>query len=237
MKASCRVFVAFAIGLAALLPTGAVAGPVVGHSATTERLESLPRRPANQRAIVTIYQFRSGVPEVNDSAATDMFTTALIKSGAFLVAERQEANDVMSEKRLNAQGMTTGNTASKKLAGVKYIFEGAVSEANANENQDSGGVSVGGMTVGGGHNQGEIAIDVRVLDADSGLVLDAIDVHENINSSNGGVSGVGNLLSRLSGQYIPVDANVQHSHNDGVDAALRACIEDAVLELVKRYSQ
>lgn len=46
---------------------------------------------------------------------------------------------------------------------------------------------------------------------------------------------MGNLLSTLSGHSIPIDASVQHAQNDGVDAALSACIEDAVLELVNRY--
>lgn len=139
------------VAVAAMAAASAGAAPQVDHSATTQALESLPRKAANQRPIVTIYQFRGGVPGVNAGAATDMFMTALMKSGAFLVAERVEANDVMAEKRLNMQGMTDGDTATKKLAGAKYIFD------------------------------------------------------------------------------------FQHTHNDGVDAALRACIEDAVLELVKRH--
>ena len=86
---------------------------------------------------VTIYEFRSSVSEVSGAAATDMFTTALIKSGSFTVAERQRLNQgVAFEKQLNAQGQTTGDAARSQLKGADFIFEGTVSEANAPGEQD-----------------------------------------------------------------------------------------------------
>jgi curli biogenesis system outer membrane secretion channel CsgG len=210
--------------------------PVVDNSRTSDRLESLPRAPLAQRPVVTIYEFRSGVPEVADAALTDMFTTALVKSGQFRVVERQRlAQGIAQEKQMNAQGMTTGNIAPNKITGASYIFEGAVSEANPNQDSTSGGMSVYGMNMNGNKSAGEIAIDVRVDDANSGEVLDAIDVKKKVKSSGGGVSGVGNLIGAMGGGYSPVDANVQTQHNDGVDAAVRSCIEAAVLELVHRY--
>lgn len=232
LAAACCVLVGFTT-------TAALADdddPVVDNSRTSDRLESLPRVPVAQRPVVTIYEFRSGVPNVADTAMTDMFTTALIKSGQFRVVERQRlAQGVAAEKQLNAQGMTTGSIAQNKITGASYIFEGAVSEANENEDSTSGGVSVYGMSMNGNKSSGEIAIDVRVDDANSGEVLDAIDVKKKIKSSGGGVSGVGNLVGAMGGGYSPVDANIQTQHNDGVDAAVRACIEAAVLELVHRY--
>ncbi len=76
--------------------------PQMDNSATTQKLESLPRVEGN-RKVVTIYEFRSSVPEISAAAATDMFTTALIKSGTFTVAERERLNQgVAFEKQLNA---------------------------------------------------------------------------------------------------------------------------------------
>ena len=210
--------------------------PVVDDSRTSERLESLPRVPLEKRPVVTIYEFRSGVPDVADAAMTDMFTTALVKSGQFRVVERQRfSQGVSAEKQLNAQGFSTGNIAQNKVTGASYIFEGAVSESNENADSTSGGLSVYGMSMNGNKGAGEIAIDVRVDDANTGEVLDAVDVKKKIESSGGGVSGVGNLIGAAGGFSSPVDANVQTQHNDSVDAAVRACIEAAILELVRRY--
>jgi curli biogenesis system outer membrane secretion channel CsgG len=217
--------------------------PQVDHSRTSDALEALPRLPVSERKVVTIYQFSSGVPDVSNSALTDMFTTALIKSGAFLVAERERLpTDIASEKGLNAKGMSTGDTANQKVTAAQFIFEGTVSESNQNQDSNQNQFSLGGMTVGGQNQVGKIAIDVRVVDVDSGLVLDAIDVSKVIRSRSSGVSGVGalaNSIAGLSGQSVPLspDVSTQTSHNEGVDEALRACIEAAVLELVHRYGE
>jgi curli biogenesis system outer membrane secretion channel CsgG len=229
----------------AVIPGRALADPddpVVDHSRTSDRLEALPRLPMNQRKVVTIYQFTSGVPGVSNSALTDMFTTALIKSGAFLVAERERLNaDIATEKGLNAHGMSTGDTAQHKIAAAQFIFEGTVSESNADQDDSSTTGSIGGLNVGGSHQNGKIAIDVRVVDADSGLVMDSIDVSKMLRSHGSSFSGLGafaNSVAGLGGGSIPLAPDVSHTenHNAGVDEALRACIEAAVLELVHRYS-
>ena len=86
--------------------------PVIDNSRTTKKLQSI-KRPKGQRKVVTIYEFRSSVPEVNGAAATDMFTTALIKSGYFAVAERQRLDQgVMREKQLQGSGAATGRRPS-----------------------------------------------------------------------------------------------------------------------------
>ena len=62
-----------------------------------------------ERLPVTIYEFRSGVAAVNGAAATDMFKTALVKTGRFRVVERARLNEgVVREKQLNAGGRADG---------------------------------------------------------------------------------------------------------------------------------
>ena len=217
--------------------------PAVIRSRTSDRLAALPRLPINQRKIVTIYEFRSGVAGIDNRALTDMFTNALVTSGAFAVVERQRVvPDLTTEKSLNARGATSGDTASRRLAGAQYIFEGVVSEAAPDEDSSEGAIALGGMEIGGRSRKGEIAIDVRVLDADSGMVLDSVAVSKKIEAGGKHVSGIGNLaqsVAGLSGASIPLDPNASFAtaHNEGVDRALRACIETAVLELAQRYTQ
>lgn len=214
----------------------------VDNSKTSQKLKSLKRKPG-AKPVVTIYEFRSSVPEIQVKAAQEMFVTALIKSGAFAVAERQRLNEgVMREKQLNAAGTTTGTSASRKLAGASYIFEVVVSEANPGESQTEGGLSVGGMDLTHGSAKDGIGMDVRIVDAESGLVIDAVNVRKKIEAANTSVSGVGKLaqsIFSLRGKSLPLnpDANVKSSRKESVDKALRSCIEAAVYELAKRIGE
>jgi curli biogenesis system outer membrane secretion channel CsgG len=228
--------------------------PEVDNSKTTQKLKSL-KGNGGAKPVVTIYEFRSSVPEVPAKAGQDMFVTALMKSGAFAVAERGRLNEgILREKQLNATGQTTGNSASRKMAGASYIFEVVVSEANAGESQTEGGVSVGGMDVGLGSATDGIGMDVRIVDAESGIVVDAVNVRKKIESTSAIVSGVGKLAqswfaSKLKSTTLAAvnavnavnelnpDANVKSSRKEGVDKALRSCIETCVYELAKRLGE
>jgi curli biogenesis system outer membrane secretion channel CsgG len=190
---------------------------------------------------VTVYEFRSALPGLNAQAATDMFKTALVQSGQFRVVERSRLNEgVAREKQLQAGGYASGKAAESRLRGAQYVFEGTVSEANSAERQSSGGVNVAGMQVGGGSSRDSIAIDVRVVDAASGDIVDAITVRKTLSSDEANVSGVGNLLSTVAARrnkyspYTP-DIQAQQRRSEGVDSGLRAAIDEAVLQLAKRF--
>jgi curli biogenesis system outer membrane secretion channel CsgG len=215
--------------------------PVVQTTKSGGALKALGSKPLEQRVAVTIYEFHSGVPNVSVTAATDIFTTALIESGQFRVVERQRlAQGVVAEKQMNAAGQTTGDVAQKQLRGARYIFEGTVSEANAGETQRQGGINIGGLNLGGGKNKDTIAVDVRILDAETGDVLDSVSVSKVLNDSSAGVSGtaafVGTLASMRGAVANPLtpDVSYQSTHQESVDKALRACIETSVLALIKR---
>ncbi len=233
----------FVFAATVFLASGTASGwgseePKADDSETTKKLESLPRRTGD-RKVVTIYQFRSSVQEVAGANATDMFTTALIKSGAFLVAERQRLNEgIMAEKQLNTQGLTSGNAVEEKLAGADYIFEGSVTEANAQESKTGVGGTFKGLGIEGSQEKGRIGLDLRVIDARTGVVLDAVNVSKSIKQDGFSVSGVGALLGGIiKKETHGADAAVSHDTKEGIDKALRECIEEAVYQLVKRYSK
>lgn len=225
---------------AALIPTlmtGCLAGnPVADDSYTSKRLESLPQ-PGGPRKVVTIYEFRSGVPEISAHGATDMFTTALIKSGSFAVAERQRVNEgVIREKQMNAQGMTTGDNANQRLTGADYIFEGSVTEANANADKNGIAGTVRGLGVEASGAKAVIGLDLRVIDARTGLVLGAVNVRKPVKQGGVSVSGIGSFVQQLTKRDLQgTDVNVGHDSKEGVDEALRACIEEAIYQMVRRY--
>ena len=212
----------------------------VDDSATAKELKQVQRR-AGAKPVVAIYEFRSAVPEVQVGAAREMFVTALIRSGAFAVAERQRLNEGVMRERQLAQGGTTAAApaAQGQMTAARYIFEVVVSEANAGGNESSGGVNIGGMQVSGGSTADQIGMDVRIVDANTGLVVDAVNVVKKLESSTTNVSGIGSLLNSLAslrGKNLPVqvDADSRSSRKEGVDRALRSCIEAAVAELARR---
>jgi curli biogenesis system outer membrane secretion channel CsgG len=251
MNVSAAVRVAIAsvfigmIGLSGVAQAGKSsddgADPVIQESKTSKALEALPPKPLEQRVAVTIYEFHSGVPSVSVGAATDIFTTALVRSGQFRVVERNRlTQDVVREKQLNAAGQSDGDSAQKQLHGARYIFEGTVSEANASENSKQGGLNIGGLSLGKGHNQDTIGVDVRILDADTGDVLDSVSVTKELKDSSIGIGGTAAFVSTLASltghtaSPLTPDVNYQSSHQESVDKALRACIETSVMALIKR---
>lgn len=233
--------------VSALLPgcagDGRGSDPVVDNSSTSRGLQQL-QRPTGERITVAIYEFRSEVPEVNARMAADMFTTALVRSGQFTVVERSRLNqNVVREKQLNAAGQTTGQTAQAQLLEARYLFEGTVSEANRDANTNKNAVSIGGARIGGGSNKDTIAVDVRMIDASNGAVLDAVAIRKELSGGQASVSGLGALASTYLGtkgrtaSALTPDVEHASSRKESVDAALRSCIEAAVLEISKRLQR
>jgi curli biogenesis system outer membrane secretion channel CsgG len=227
-----------AAGLSVVGVTPAQSPARVDDSASARALRQVPRKPG-ERPVVAIYEFRSAVPEVQVGAAQEMFVTALVRSGAFAVAERQRLGEgVMRERQLAQQGVTAGG-ASGQVAAARYVFEVVVSEANAGESESAHGFNVGGMRVQSAGTRDAIGLDVRIVDTATGTVVDAVNVVKKIEAGTTSVSGVGNLLSSLAGRQgrslpLPVDAETRSSRKESVDRALRSCIEVAVAELARR---
>lgn len=243
--ARCCAVVALAAVAAATL--SACAGtpqsqaPQVDGGTSTHALKALPRRQG-ERIAVSIYEFRSSVGEIPARGSTDLFKTALVQSGQFRVVERSRLNEgVIREKQLNASGLSTGKAGSELLTGARYIFEGAITEANASQTQRSGGFSVAGLEIGGSSNKDVIGLDVRVVDVATGDVVDVVTVRKSVASDTVGVSGIGtaigNVLSRKGrgvGAYAP-DAQLQQQRRESLDVALRSAIDQAVIELAGRF--
>jgi curli biogenesis system outer membrane secretion channel CsgG len=219
---------------------GFVTSLCIAISATVHAQDA--KKPA--RIPVAIYEMRSSVSEIQARAATDMFTTALVKTKKFRVMERQRIGDgVAKERDLNAQGITTGDAATKKVKGAGVIFEATISEVSIGKSTNESGISIGGLQIGGGKAEDGMGIDVRVLDASTGEVLDAINVRRAIKSTASSVGGVGALLDNVlaakgksTGGFTP-DISNKSSTRESMDETLRTLIEDAVNQLTKRSGE
>lgn len=235
-----------ALLLAIAQPFDAQAGkpPKVDDSKTSRALAEGGQPRLKQRIAVTIYQVRSGIGDIDVRAATDMFTTALVKSRRFRVVERSNMGDgLSSEHQLNASGATTGDVANYQLRGAQLIFEAVISEASADAGGSDGGLTIAGVNFGRSSNKGGLGMDVRVLDARNGDVLDAVNVRKELKSGSVSVQGIGSavdkILSRSGkslGEYTP-DGGGTISSNESIDQAVRMLIELSVKELADRSGE
>ena len=213
---------------------------------------NLPNAPSSAAAsrgsrlpTVTIREFRSSVSEITPRGATDMFIAALVRSRRFRVLERARmADGIAPEKALNQQGMTTGQAGQSQYLGAAYVFEATVSEASAGERKSAFTLGLAGAVAGQGSTTDSVAIDVRLTDVESGLVVDAVTVRKQLLSTETKVAGVGgalaNLLTRGRGSTLanalsPTDQYLS-ARKDSLDRALREAIDDAVAEVARRFT-
>ncbi len=210
--------------------------------AGSKQRPTLPRKSSDARVAVAIYEFTSNLPEISPRGATEQFKTALVQSGQFRVVERAKLDrGVVREKQMNAAGQTTGSTSQQQLRGAEYIFEAEITELGSGTRTSSNGVNIGGLQIGGASNRDEFGIDVSIVDANTGDVLDAISVRKRLKGTARSVGGIGALINRVRAEQgkggVAYSPEVQHqsTRKDNFDAVLREAIEDAVHELAKRF--
>jgi curli biogenesis system outer membrane secretion channel CsgG len=211
-------------------------------SSTSQALRKLPRKSPEQRVAVAVYEVGSNLMELPSRGATEMFKTALVKSGQFRVVERAKlARGVVAEKQMNAAGQTTGTVAQQPLRGAEYIFQAEITVITASASGSSTGVNVAGLQLGGSGNKDTLGVDISIVDAATGDVVDAVNVRRKLAASQLSVSGVGALASRVMAErgkmasvYTPEVAHTS-GRKDSLDEGLRACLEEGVRLLALRF--
>jgi len=103
---------------------------------------------------------------------SDMLTTELVKSGKFMVMEREQLHHVLAEQDLGQSGRVTEQTAPQvgKLLGVAAVVYGSVTEfgySAADWEVKKGGF--GGLGVS--KTTARAAIDVRMIDTTTGEII------------------------------------------------------------------
>jgi curli biogenesis system outer membrane secretion channel CsgG len=120
--------------------------------------------------VAGMYWWRASVA----SELQDMLASELVSTHAFQVLERKEINAVLSEQDLSASGRVSKSTLVKmrKIKGAKYLIAGTVS-AFEKTSAKGGKVRFKGLSVGGKKEKSYIAVDVKVIDAETGEIVDA----------------------------------------------------------------
>ncbi len=108
----------------------------------------------------------------------DMLTTALVKSGKYVVIERQEINKVLEEQKMGQAGLVTPESAAKigKLLGVELAVMGAVTEFGYSKGGTGGRIK--GIGIGVKKQKATVAVDVRFVNTTTGEIIAAENVRK-----------------------------------------------------------
>jgi len=187
-----------------------ILGPMVDSlSAEKPRIGVL--RFTNQVAGTSFWRWNNTVAtELQDMLIAELFSTK-----AFSVLERKEIGAVLSEQDLSASGRVSQSTLvkMKRIKGAKDLIAGTVTAFEMS--QSSGGkVRFKGLSLGGKKSKAYIAVDVKVIDSETGEIADARTIEA---KAKGSAVGAGLSLRNF-------DIGGSKAKKTPVGKAIRACI-------------
>ena len=150
---------------------------------------------------------------------SDMLADGLVNSNRFIVLERQHVKDVMAEQDFGRSGRVKKETAPQigEIEGAQLLIRGAITVF---EPECSGGtLAIVGV------KQACVAINMRIIDAKTGRVLNATTV-----DGSAMTAGVG-LAANVSSMPLPL--GLGGWSKTPMERAIRNCIDSAVQHIVK----
>lgn len=146
----------------------------------------------------------------------DMLISELASTNSFRVLERRELDAVLDEQDLGRSGRINPRTRARlgKITGAQYLVAATVSAFEQNTSGGGGGLSFRGISLGGRQDKAYMAVDLKVIDVETGEIYDARTVEATSKSS--GVS-VGVYRDGFGG-------HLSEYKNTPVGKAIRACI-------------
>lgn len=146
----------------------------------------------------------------------DMLISELAATNSFRVLERGELDAVIREQDLGASGRISQGTRARlgKITGARYLVAATVSAFEHNTSGGGGGISYGGISLGGRQDKAYMAVDLKVIDVTTGEIYDARTVEAT--SKSGGLN-VGVYRGGFGG-------HLNQYKDTPVGKAIRACV-------------
>lgn len=151
-----RVF--FYLSLVAVLST---TGTLVG-----QKLDNLKKRVA-----VVDFEDRAGYGYHIGRGISDMLVTTLVKTGKFIVVEREQLDKVLAEQGLGMSGAVTPQSAATagQLLGAEIIVTGSVSEFGEKKSALGGRIpKIGGKI---SKRSARSVVDIRLVNTTTGEII------------------------------------------------------------------
>jgi len=204
------------LGIAVLAVAGCTSAKVVSSSGgpTIEQAQQEPYTGPKKRIAVKAFEFKAarGSREIG-RGMSDMLADSLFNTNRFIVLEREHINEVIEEQDFGASGRVKKETAAPigEIEGAELIIRGAVTEF---EPECKGGAALFIIAA----KQACVTVNLRIIDAKTGRVVNATTVEGRSGTVGGGlVFATGGLPVGLGGWK-----------KTPMESAIRNCIETAV---------
>ncbi|WP_127478136.1 CsgG/HfaB family protein [Sulfurivermis fontis] len=215
-----RLHTFFLLSLAAALLVGCSSAQVVSSSngPTISQARAEPAMGVKKRVAVKAFEYKAAKGGYGDvgHGLSQMLTDALFNSNAFIVLERERLEEVMQEQNLGDTGRFKQETVAPKgeLEGAELLIYGSVTEFEPN--------CRGGSLLLIGAKEACVAINIRIVDAATGRVVNATTVE-----GTSGSAGVGLIFTTS-----PLPVGLGAWAKSPMEKAMRQCIEAAVNHIV-----
>jgi curli biogenesis system outer membrane secretion channel CsgG len=163
------------------------------------------------------------------AAMTEQLTTALINTGRFVVLERKGLEEVLGEQDLGASGRANKDTAppTGRVIGAEWLIKAAISEYTDKKSKSGGAIVFRGIGLGGTKEEAYVALDVRIIDAATGEVIDSVKADGSAKKS-GALGGLA-----LGGVYLVAGKE----DSTPIGQATRGALTDAIDFICQRMDQ
>lgn len=204
---------------AVIVAAGCTSTATVVSSSGGPSINQVQREPVNgpkYRIAVSNFEYRaSGNPDVGSGMA-DMLSNALFNTNAFIVLERQALNEVTAEQDLANSGRFKKETAAPigQLEGAQLLIRGSITSFESS--------CKGGSLIIVSAKQACVTINIRIIDAASGRVVNATTVNGTSANNSVGIIFAGGSLPIGLGAFSKTP----------LESAIRNAIEAAVNHIV-----
>jgi curli biogenesis system outer membrane secretion channel CsgG len=159
-----------------------------------------------------------------------MLTSELARTNRFVVVERPDLDTILREKQMALTGVTRG-VSGQQLLGAQTIVRGSVTTFE--QDNSGGGLNLGlnlpGFNGGaaGRTMSGHIAIELRLIDAETGAVISTSRVEKKVRSRS----------IALQGQVRNISFGGDQFHNTSLGKAAEQAIAEAVARIIDGMEQ
>jgi len=144
---------------------------------------------------------------------SNVLTNELASSKKFAILERRKLDSVISELKLNESGLVDQSSKRRigRIKGAKYLVTAAVSSYEEDTEGSDSGLSFMGFGIGQKKQKASLSIDLRVIETETGEIVDSRTIEATSESSSAGFSGsfMGIGGSTKSGRKTPASKAVR----------------------------
>ncbi len=213
-------------GQSSMAPTNVTSS--TPSSVRSQQLE--PYNGPKARVAVMDFEDKSGAWTGDNpvgSGLKEQLVTALSQSGAFIILERERMEDVLVEQDMATTGRFRREAVARMgdMEGAEFLIYGAVTEYQTDQAGADLSTAYANPTgtlistlIDAAFKQDHVAIDIRLVDARTGRVVNSTSVEGKARDLGG----------RLEGNFAPVLLATQGNYRTPMQKAVRACMIRAV---------